>query len=635
MKKSLLESLGSLGSGANINTYFQNIAQQPAPLQQATPIPQPQSQTMWEPSSATVGVQLKNSSQLHGWQRQIVDELSQPNHDVFIMTESPGGGKTLPVIVYWAEKLLGINVTLDPPNPNDPGDIHRAQVTLDNLKKIIEHPENLPQIMWFSPIRALTDQTVKDEFITNFVSFILQYINYFQYQNRNLFLPNQQNQNMYRLVNNNLNQTVMNMATQQSLKERLNYIYNNLTNLSNTLLYQNLPAEQITQIEENISNLSTEYFENVTKAVKEFVTTQLVGIKYADGDTIENHQKGGTIKPVIITVYESSPGFIDRMKNLKLMVFDEIQKAELTADGIENVDKRAKQISSAIDYTLSSRAAKSAKMVCLTGTQNEKTAARLIKFYNVAYGRHFTVPFVSEARNTARIKIRSYDQLADFNYTKNLVKKFLAAGERQICFVFFSKYKINEIAKYCFGGSFGHEVGPQPKTGIGYKKPFYSQKDVDIVVGESRIADITNPMIRNAAGSRLGIMYGPERKGGQIVNPSDSQDNVIIQDLFSKGKIDIVLTTDYIGEGLNINIKEMYIPSVEKAGNEKIPIGNLSQLLNRVGRIPNLNCTIFTPSVFVDDVMDALNASSTDFDDVDAAKSTMGKIRYIVNSLIG
>jgi len=623
--KSLTESLGSYGSDVNIDTFLQN---HPQSGHAAQPIQQQPHLGMWEPNQMTTGVQLKNCNQLYGWQKQIVDTISN-DHDIFVVTESPGGGKTLPIIAYWAEKLLGINVTLNPSANLDD--------TIKNLQKIVDSPETLPQVIWFSPIRSLNDQTVRDEFVMNFITLILQYINFVIYSEKGPYNLN----NSLRMLSRRLHETVILKMIDHNngaLADRMNFLFNSINSLRDQI---NLFDEKLNytgqqnadQYSNEIENLTNEYFSNVEKVVKIFVETQLVGVKYQGTDTSENKPKN-TLKPIIVTVYESSPAFIDKMNRLKMIVFDEIQKAQLSAGNIASHDERAHQIAEAINYVLSSGPAKNARLICLTGTQNPHTAARTAKFYNIAYGRDIKI-FISEARNPANIRIQSFDQLSDFHYVKyDLIPKLLSVREKEVCFVFFSKYKINEIAEKFSGGSVGHDIRPPTKTNVGYNKSYYNKQDVDIVAGQLRVSDIKNPLVRNAAGSRIGVLYGPERNSaGQIVNDNDSKDNAIIQYLFEKGEIYILLTTDYIGEGLNVNIKKMYIPSVEKSNKEQIPIGNLAQLLNRVGRRP-MDCVIYTPSNFVDTVMKALNAKGTDFDDVEPAMSTMGKLKYGVKGFI-
>ena len=78
------------------------------------------------------------------------------------------------------------------------------------------------------------------------------------------------------------------------------------------------------------------------------------------------------------------------------------------------------------------------------------------------------------------------------------------------------------------------------------------------------------------------------------------------------GRIKVLLCTDAIREGINVQAREMYLPTIIKPpDNKPMDIGGLNQLLNRNGRKENVTATIYTDSRYVGNVIDAL---SGDFD---------------------
>lgn len=583
--KSLNEILGSVASDIKYG-----VTGQPDPTVQQ----QPQSPHFFNPSQSSIGFTLKSSHQLYPWQAQIVAELMSVNNgklrDIFILTRSPGGGKTQPVITYWAEQILGINVRLNPAIPLD--------VSNNNFIKLIRHPETVPQLIWFSPIRELNNQTVKDEFGRDFVELFLQYFNYLFYD-------------YYQKVNNPTTPIprqihdlflIMAESNRQSYSE-LDFIFNELINNQN-------------MDQQTLKRFTNGYFRTAELMIEEFINHKLIGMQFKNFNTVGS---GQVKKPVIITIYESAKEsrLMDRMTDVALMVFDEIQTALLT--GEKETDKRAKQISECIHYILSSDQGFNSQMAVLTGTANEISAANFIEFCNYAYKRNFPdYPFVSNAANLARIKVQSYDKIRDFQYLKKLVKDFQSQGRKQIAVILFSKNKINEIAEYCATGSGGGNF-QRKSSSIGYSSnvdefgrkkdnPFFSKQDIDILTNQPDISKIYDPLKRKAAISGIGIIYSKDDNS----NKEERLDNQIIRQLFVNGQVGILLATDSIGSGMNVNIKEMYIPSVEKMG-VLIPKAPLAQLLHRVGRQANMDCTIYTPSEFADDVMSALNATSTDF----------------------
>jgi hypothetical protein len=608
-----MKSIYELIGGAITSSRYDQSTGAQGPVGQAPPNApnQPNTLHMFPPSQISVGFKLKQGHQLYPWQNQIINQLKGENgRDTFIMTQSPGGGKTLPVIIYWAQEILGINVRLE----QDP---NLLQSSITNFKRLIDEPQNIPQILWCSPIRQLNHQIVFDEFTKDFAILFLQYFNsmIFRYIQDN---PNDQSKFPIELL-----MTFIHMASssdQHQEANTLDFVRQEILRVKQELLNHQQGDPYYNSLMNELQRLINSVFEACPPIIENFIKRKLIGMKFKGYDTT-GAASGSIKKPVVISIYESikESKIIDSMDNIKLIVFDEIQTSQKT--GVKDTDARAEQISDAIHFTLLSPKAKQARLVVLTGTQYVITAKNFINFLNSTYGRNFSDPFVSSAANLATIKVFDLDDLQDFRYVKDLVKTLLSHSRKQVGVVLFSIKRINEIVDYCAQGSGQsnfHPIPPSPgfKEKFNYRgkrvteqNPYFDESDVDIVRGQPHISLIKNDFLRQAAISKIAVLY--RLKDNDPDFERNKYDNMIIQELYTRGDLNILLATDSIGSGMNVSIRDLYIPSVEKQG-ELITKTPLAQLIHRVGRISQ-NCRIYTPSKFVPDIMAALNATDLDF----------------------
>ena len=98
----------------------------------------------------------------------------------------------------------------------------------------------------------------------------------------------------------------------------------------------------------------------------------------------------------------------------------------------------------------------------------------------------------------------------------------------------------------------------------------------------------------------------------------DDNDKMIVAKLFRERKLNVLLATDAVGIGVNIDVKELYIPSLNKfnktvKGHVESSLRDLSQILNRAGRGATPIASIQTPRENVEMVNNALNANPDDF----------------------
>lgn len=596
-EKVISEILGGIAHGSSNRP----IHQQP---QQIDPSRPPGS--FYNPSlDSSVGILLNPAAtRMYGWQQDIVNQLK--HHDMFIITRSPGGGKTLPVFVYWVDELLGLNTRLL--YPEDQNIVRIQQSVVKQAIDIFIKPETLPKILWCTPFRALNDQTITQEFEKSFLQIYMQIVNITQRMAYEDF------DNPDRLLFPPANEFLYNFIKEIENNAKVKNLYNFIEQLREQ--FRLAPNQAVkNQIAVQINERNKELFAEYEQVIKRRIKQRIVGNEYENNHTGIDSQTGKP-KPVVVSIYESAGNIINRYDpgTLKLIVFDEIQRVHLSENFDKSQDERAKQIAGAIHTILKSKAAraKEARLVLLSGTENKKAADALTFFYNVTYNRTFpTSTEVIDAGNIANISVRPLDSLRNESKVIHIIKQAIAGHDIGTVFLLFSKQKIRELAEKCSTSSSNQDAFRRQQSNIGAQsKRYYGMSDVSAVSGHGDASRIVNPLLRRAIASGLGFTYSlkPDDVG---YYPQIQHDNQIVQELFKSGKIYVLLATDNIEAGMNINIKTLYIPKFEKM-RQSLPLAPRAQILNRVGRQP-MDCTIYTPSEYVADVQEALNAVNADF----------------------
>ena len=95
---------------------------------------------------------------------------------------------------------------------------------------------------------------------------------------------------------------------------------------------------------------------------------------------------------------------------------------------------------------------------------------------------------------------------------------------------------------------------------------------------------IHDKLLRNCVRAGFGFIHRIVQTDSQYKEKKN--DNTIIVNLFTSGKIGTILATDAIGIGVNVTVKRMFIPTIEKfdgTKKEKIKPAQLAQLLHRTG----------------------------------------------------
>jgi len=513
--------------------------------------------------STIVGpMNVDHCANMHGWQQQLVGMLGG-NRDVYILSQ-PGSGKTLPVICYWVNTILGISTGIQPNS--------------SSLMKLLTEPQNIPQVLWLVPIKNLS-ANIAQEMIERFTEIILQILNRTgsSDQNGNYIFDNT-NLDIRTIIN-----SMSNFGSGQSRSLLLGLIQHN------------------NQVE---ANKVDEFKTNLGVLVKNYVENALVGRKEEMVNTIKiRHNSMDSYKPFIISIYESAGGIIGNINRLKLIVFDEAQRIQ---GGSESDERRAAQIGDNVHKMLFHNNGRNARIVMLSGSVSRNSAANVMHFFNMAYKRNFAAgPYQTPdtVTNPSPIRVNPIAHLDDKFTQLRIISNALAGGKKGIVFIVFGKKRINELIDQIATSEVGiSNPGRNLQTTRG---SLYNRRDVSSITNPGNINDLDDERLRRAASNGLGYLYRPEEEN---MTTQRQRDTVIVQRLFKDGVIRVLIVTDAVREGINITCNEMYIPTIIKPpDNKEMDPGSLTQLINRAGRKEGRYAIIYTDPKFVGKISVALS----------------------------
>ena len=516
-------------------------------------------------------IEVDQCANLFGWQSQLVN-LLQKNEDIYILA-GPGGGKTAPIICYWVNNILKI-----PTNQN-----LTASLMSNNFMRLLTQPQTIPQVLWLVPIKNLA-ANIEQEMTERFVIIILQLLN----RTCNV-VPDPNGGTAIEFTNSLLpiKNIIHSMCSFGNIDKNLIL---NLIDQSNRVTEKNLP----------------EFKTLLGDVVKNYVRNALIGRAEEGIHTVEIHHKNiRSLKPFIISIYESAAAIISDFSNLKLIVFDEAQRV---SGGSEADDQRAAQIGNSIHKVLFDRNGRNAKIVMLSGSTNPNTARNVTQYFNVAYDRNFpSSPYQAppSVKNPSDIRILPIANLDDRSTQLRIIQTILSGQtlrEGGALFIIFGKKRINDIIDQ-LAPSEGVLISPKPKMEKSKTSLYDTQKDYSQISSPGDPSQISDERLRRAVSNNIAFLYRPEE-----MTPARQRDTLIVQNLFRAGKIKVILATDAVREGINITCSEIYIPSILlPPDNREMDAGSLTQLINRVGRKAGKYATIYTDKKFVDKIQKALS----------------------------
>lgn len=529
----------------------------------------------------TSGFTLSHCATLESWQRNVIVNLGGANgRDQYIIAR-PGGGKTLPIICYWTNNLLGLNTM-------------KTTVVGGNFRQSIRNlfdpsqRRNVPKILFLVPVIVLAQQTGME--IRQHLAKILMDAyesNPDEYINNYLVRPND-GVRIYQL-----------WRQIQDTREQINDIYR--TDPNNR--------------DRNNLEIGNDTLQSLHKSLKLEVSERIKNL--VDGMV---YVKTGNSAPattpfddalVFVSIYESAPGFVNRIRNLNLTIVDEAHLIQ--ESGVKNSDEsRAVQIMGSLFTVLKSlRNHPNNRLVLLSGTINPKSAAAMTTYLNRCFDRNFEAPIApEEASNRSQLSIVVNERIAtDRGVTDSILKSVQQRDWGQL-YVLFSTDRIRQIVEECVSKLGLRDVqNAQPNNyeptnvfnGLG-KRRQNEQNYNQLNTGADRLAipsgmhlsvsNISNPLLRQAVLRGIGFIYRTI-KGDALSNQKEllmnDNDKIIVAKLFRERKLNVLLATDAVGIGVNIDVKDLYIPGIQKFNPQvknqvDASLRDLSQILNRAGR---------------------------------------------------
>ncbi len=513
-------------------------------------------------------IEVDYCASLHPWQQQIVNEL-RTQQDIYILSQ-PGSGKTPPVICHWVNNILHIST-----NPNIPTN---DQVLIN----LLEHPENIPQILWLVPIKNLA-ANIEQEMIERFTAILLQIINRVCGINKATGEISFPNINPTLSIDNIID-ALGKHGDRNSKQILMNMIGQN----------HSLQTDQIADFKTILGRL-----------VKSFVSNALVGRIEEKTNTVTIDKRHQHYKPCVISIYESAKHVIGHLNDLKLLIFDEAQRVQ---GGTPEDDIRAQQIGDSVHKVLFNKNGRKAQLIMLSGSTSKVTASNVIHYFNLVYGRKFKGgPYSTPetATNPSDIRVFPLSGLNDPYTQLRIAQTALARGDGGILFIIFGKERINQMIDKLAPTEKGY-IHPGGKLPTSRGSLYDFKTDVGTITKPGDITDISDERLRRAASNGIGYLYRPINE----ITPQQLHDTMIVQNLFRAGLIKILFATDAVREGINITCKEIYIPTILKPpGNTEISMDALAQLVNRVGRKPNKYATVYTDPKFIGKISQALSTN--------------------------
>lgn len=332
---------------------------------------------------------------------------------------------------------------------------------------------------------------------------------------------------------------------------------------------------------------------------------------------------------------------------------------------------QASEINAASDaYTIIKEACrnKSTQIAFLSGTINPISASNFADYVNSSLGRKVDVVKTKsndpEARNKTQLKIIADDAIRNDNEVVNRIIRWVNNREAGNAVIYFSKARIVKILERVIDklnqtnldnvtqrgkrvdedrqqrineyvqalrlmNKSKEEIDNAVKIFIRNKYPESQKSTIDRIKGIPAASEIQNKLAREAVAHGIGFIFTQDKDNkGSNFEPMSEKDKLIIADLFSNQKIFVLLATPAIGIGVNVSIRNMYLPTLYKQENvggtfsmskELINVRELTQLINRAGRKASIPIAgIYTPEEFKEYLSNVIKMTNDDFNEVPA-----------------
>ena len=545
------------------------------------------------------------------WQQNIIRALRN-NQNIYVVA-SPGAGKTAPVAFYWAERILGVN-----PSMFQQQLAERQVVELfDTIYNLIRNPEHGPKILYLCPVRQLVYNIQKEfkEYLSQIILHAIKII--------------------YRIdspVNVGRIRDLMSLIGNYGRDFRP--LYNERNNLLGQYQYHiNQNNEQrANQFAQQIQQLDNQLNEQFATAISNFIDQRLLHIK-TQVDSPPRHT------PLItVAIYESGLDIFNNLRNdnLKAVIIDE---AHMLQEREDDLRSRAPQIVERIYPIIKGiRNLNECRLILLSGTINPNSAINLRNFIRECLGVNLNIVTAEGSRNPSETQVIPMD---DLKSDTKLVDIIANPRDESNAIIVFSKKKILKLAHMALEKKGATRLTAQqvdrgdaqsPRRGglgIDLSQLDPQRPDRRFQVDRERLMDrinqvpgagqIDDDFLLKCVLSGFGYIF---RQDDDSMSDDEKRtagrNQRIVAELFSQGKINTILATDAIGIGINMKIKNMYVPKAKKFDGQReveLPVSDASQLYNRVGRMAFNVSNIYTPEASVDNIVNAISASNHQYED--------------------
>ena len=571
------------------------------------------------PTNTPTIIKIGHCATLRGWQQQLKDNINRNDQYVIV---SPGGGKTSPVICWWIQNCLNINL-LQTHSPSQISNI---------LFNLLFNSSQLHKIMFLVPTRTLAQQTIH-EFRVIFADLLSQIFSAVFHQLK----VSKQFEDWLVLYSPN--------------RARISNILKEVKRLSNEI---KINPDQVNFFTDQLDNMLVNLKTDVEGACINFIDQKLLCIRTgAEKSRIDPNDA-----PVIVGIYQWAGGskVIRSIKTkLALVVADESHQTQSVPDvdsrTFEDISKGFYQV--LYDLMLSQKLERGTplndtRLILLSGTQNPQSAQAFCQYLNKGFKRNFNVPSIKaiEGKNQANIDIIPDDSIGNTNGLITSIQQNVRSRSWGCLYVIFSINRmgpiiLNAIKKLgirnldnilnqsTYRPTF--QQAHRPRTPLRSTRDLRFNKDNMLELSKSletemgnfvraEARNIQNPFIRLAVSHGIGFIARqiPSEFHNEPRLDMLEADKFIVAKLFKERKIPVLLATDAVGIGVNIDVRRLYIPELIKFGGfqmDNLLLRDLSQILNRAGRAATEYASIHTPSDNVQRVMQALNAGPDNFEE--------------------
>lgn len=331
---------------------------------------------------------------------------------------------------------------------------------------------------------------------------------------------------------------------------------------------------------------------------------------------------GFKLTPFIIATYEKAIEIMNlHGSSISHIIVDELQEllphpGEIVSEGLE------KRYTSLI--TVLTLAKINTSITLMTGSINSNTTNQLIDYFNTKYSRRFTLlpPFNGEKMlNRSSISIQPLQQLAGYPNVAvperiKIAKSIIVNKQNNSIMIVFSKQRSSSQSIFSMIEELIKIIPPRDPSYY-YDTPnnisvnrninhIQNKLDKNILKSEDiddieylkyfNISDVMktgeSPNQENLLDPKNkdenNILYQGILRGiGPIIGAMSQRHKQIVQNLFIKKKIQLLLATDALGVGANVKCQYLYLPTIDKFDGKRlsrIDESSLVQLVHRAGR---------------------------------------------------